>query len=86
LPGDAYTLVFDLPTDFQDYELFQESQGYYLEWMRENWLSEESLNKTIMMFKNPARFLKLVAPEFKKVEPQMEESFWRSKYAPKKVN
>jgi len=83
MPGDAYTLIFDLPSDFQDYELFLESQGYYLEWMRENWLAEESFAKTVTMFTNPQRFLKEIAPEFKKAEPQMEEAFWRSKYAKK---
>jgi hypothetical protein len=86
MPGDSYTLAFELPTDYPDYELFLESRGYYLEWIRESWLAEESLARTIMMYKNPSRFLKVVAPEFKKAEPQLEDSFWRSKYAPLKNN
>lgn len=83
MPGDEFTLVYQLPTDYQHYELFLESQGYYLEWMRPSWIKEENLPKTIMMFKNPEEFLKAVAPEFKKVEPQMEDLFWRSKYVRK---
>lgn len=82
-PGDKYTLVYSLPGDFQNYELFLESQGYYLEWMRPDWLKEENLERTIMMFTDPEGFLRLIAPEFKKIEPQMEYTFWRSKYVRK---
>ena len=42
LPGDAYALHYRLPADYQSRELFLESRGYYLEWMREEWLQEES--------------------------------------------
>ncbi len=83
MPGDEYTLVYPLPSDFQNYEFFLESQGYYLEWMRPDWLKEENLERTIMMFTNPEEFLRLIAPEFKKIEPQMEYTFWRSKYVRK---
>lgn len=83
MPGDSYTIVYDLPSDFQLYELFLESQGYYLEWIRPDWLTEENLEKTLMMFTDPEGFLKEIAPEFKKVESQMEELFWRSKYVRK---
>lgn len=83
MPGDEYTLVYPLPSDFLNYELFLESQGYYLEWMRADWLKEENLKRTIMMFTDPEEFLRLIAPEFKKIEPQMEYTFWRSKYVRK---
>lgn len=84
LPGDEYILVYELPSEYRHYELFLESQGYYLEWMRSSWIQEENLQKTIMMFKQPEKFLKVVAPEYKKIEPQMEELFWGSKYVRKK--
>ena len=84
MPGDEFTLVYELPTEYQQYELFLESQGYYLEWMRSSWIQEENLQKTITMFKHPEKFLKDVAPEYKKIERQMEEIFWRSKYVRKK--
>jgi hypothetical protein len=83
MPGDKYTLIYSLPSDFQNYELFLESKGYYLEWMRPDWLKEENLKRTIMMFTDPEEFLKRIAPEFKKIEPQMEYTFWRSKYVRK---
>ncbi|MGH7678387.1 MAG: hypothetical protein ACRENU_07980, partial [Gemmatimonadaceae bacterium] len=42
LPGDEYVLVYELPERFEEYELFLQSRGYYLEWMREQWLAEEN--------------------------------------------
>jgi hypothetical protein len=33
-PGDRYTLSYTLPGNAEDYELFLETRGYYLEWMR----------------------------------------------------
>ncbi len=37
-PGDSCRLEYILPEDFASYELFLESRGYYLEWMRDEWL------------------------------------------------
>ena len=79
-PGDEYTLVYRLPEDFSRYELFLESRGYYLEWMRREWLAEEDFSKAAMMFFNPDSALRTLAPEFKKVEAKMEGQFWGSKY------
>ena len=79
-PGDEYTLVYRLPEDFSRYELFLESRGYYLEWMRQEWLAEENLDRAAMMFFNPENALRVLAPEFKKVEAEIEEQFWGSKY------
>jgi len=79
-PGDRYDLVYELPDNKQDYELFLYSKGYYLEWMRENWIKEESKIKMAIMFSFPKYYLKMMAPEFKEVEPVMEESFWSSRY------
>jgi hypothetical protein len=81
LPGDVYSLAYELPGDFARYELFVETQGYYLEWMRESWLKEKDLGKARLMFTNPAKFLKQMAPEYKRVEAQMDDVFWRSRYA-----
>ena len=80
LPGDIYTLVYQLPQDFNSYELFLESRGYYLEWIREEWLVDESPALTAMMLFNPERALRVLAPEFKKIEADMEEVFWNSRY------
>ena len=80
-PGDRYTLVYTLPEDAQRYELFLDTRGYYLEWMREEWLAETNPGRAASMFLDPAGTLKRLAPEYKKVEARMDSSFWRSKYA-----
>jgi hypothetical protein len=79
-PGDAYTLVYELPEDFGHYELFLEARGYYLEWMREEWMREENSARAAMMFLEPALALRLLAPEFKRQEAKMEKAFWGSRY------
>ena len=80
LPGDVYTLVYQLPKDFENYELFLESRGYYLEWIREAWLADENPALAAMMLFNPERALRVLAPEFKKVEVDMKKKFWGSRY------
>jgi hypothetical protein len=79
-PGDEYLLNYELPADYDHYELFIESQGYYLEWMRNEWLAEENSGKIYQMLFNPEQYYKDLASQFKKVEAEMEETFWSSKY------
>jgi hypothetical protein len=80
-PGDEYTLTYRLPGDAGRYELFLETRGYYLEWMREEWLAEENPLLAAQLFLDPAAALRRLAPEFKRVEPGLEAAFWRSRYA-----
>jgi hypothetical protein len=80
LPGDEYTLVYDLPEDFARHELFLEARGYYLEWMREEWLAEENPARAAQLFLDPAGAMREMAPEFKRREAEMEAVFWRSRY------
>jgi hypothetical protein len=80
LPGDEYTLSYQLPADYAQYDLFLESRGYYLEWMREQWYADENPVKAIKMFREPDAYLKEEAAHFKSLEPQMEDAFWRSRY------
>ncbi len=82
-PRDSYTLTYCLPDANTNYEFFIESKGYYYEWMRKEWLVEENLKRTIMMFVRPSFYLKALASEFKKREHDMEQTFWRSKYVNK---
>ncbi len=79
LPGDTYTLLYDTPRD-RDYELFIESRGYYLEWIREQWLHEESSTHLVEMFLDPRAALTRLAPDYKRMEPGMEQAFWSSRY------
>jgi hypothetical protein len=80
LPGDSYTLTYNLPYEPDEYELFLCSKGYYIEWMRESWLAEQNLKKASLMFEFPRLFMRKAAREFKAVEPTMEENFWKSRY------
>lgn len=81
LPGDAYTLMYRLPEDFENYELFLESRGYYLEWMRSEWLAEENHARAAQMLLNPHAALRALAPAYKRQEAGMDSVFWRSRYA-----
>ena len=79
-PGDEYTLSYDLPADGPSHELFLESRGYYLEWMREQWTEETDPERVADMLFAPERMMKTLAPKFKAAEPEMEEAFWNSRY------
>lgn len=80
-PGDCYTLEYRLPADAARYELFLESQGYYLEWMRWEWMNEEDPARAAALFLDPEGTLRRLAPQYKAVEATMDSTFWRSKYA-----
>ena len=79
-PGDEYQLVFMLPEAAAELELFLESQGYYYEWMRSEWLDEEDPAMVSLILFRPEAALRLLAPRFKRVEPQMERLFWASRF------
>jgi hypothetical protein len=80
LPGDAFTFTYRLPDEAARYELFLESRGYYLEWLRDEWMREEDPRRVAMLRDDPERALRELAPAFKEHEPQMEAVFWNSRY------
>ncbi|RED50568.1 hypothetical protein [Seonamhaeicola aphaedonensis] len=81
-PGNEFVFRFELPElRHQDaYELFLSSKGYYLEWIRANWLMDKNTSKLEKMLSNDPGTWKLLAKEYKVVEHQMERVFWNSKY------
>lgn len=81
LPGDVYEISFALPSDVPDPEIFLESRGYYLEWMRPEWLAEENPVRAAVFFLDPTGTLRELAGEYKRSEPEMERLFWGSRYA-----
>jgi len=81
LPGDRYELHYDLPLHPEQYEYCLDSQGYYLEWMREEWRAEEDPLQAALLFLQPELALRQLAPAFKQLEPSMETEFWGSRYA-----
>ncbi len=82
-PGDAYELIYPLPRHPERYELFLEARGYYLEWMRREWLAEENRGLALGVLFDPAGTLRRLAPAYKLVEPDIERLFWNSRYAPR---
>jgi hypothetical protein len=83
LPGDAYELSYQLPplpADAAAYELFLDSRGYYLEWMRKEWMGQEQPLAALRMLLAPEQAMRELAPAFKKIEPEAEALFWRSRY------
>lgn len=78
-PGVSYTLSYQLP-DQREFALFLDTQGYYTEWMRSEWLAEEDLAMVNLILRRPNKWLKLMAPKYKKVEAEMNDLFWMSKF------
>jgi hypothetical protein len=81
LPGYQFDLVYEIPTGDIAWDLFLESRGYYLEWMRVEWKKEENPLKAGLLFRYPRLALGYLAPSFKELEPTMEDQFWGSRYA-----
>ena len=79
MPGSAYKMHFELPSNNQQFELFLSSKGYYLEWMRAHWIKDKDLLKLNSLINHPEQFLKDEAANYKMYETQIEQSFWDSK-------
>lgn len=79
MPGDEYDLNFKLPYVHMSYDVFLYSKGYYLEWMRKNWMKEKSPKKLRQLVFQPQKYLKEEASTYKLYENTMEEQFWDSK-------
>lgn len=79
VPGDTYRIWFTVP-DGGEYDLFLDTSGYYYEWIREEWLEEESSERTAELLLSPEEALKSMAPGFKEIEPRMERLFWSSRF------
>jgi hypothetical protein len=48
--------------------------------MRDEWVAEQNAWRSLVMKFAPARFMRLMAPGFKQLEGEMEETFWKSRY------
>jgi hypothetical protein len=69
LPGDEYILKYKTPNG--NFEFFLHTK---------EWIKEENLLTLWEFISFPEITLKTLAPKYKKIEPQMEGVFWRSKY------
>lgn len=81
-PGNIFNFKFELPeiAEHHDYELFLSSKGYYLEWIRTDWIAGKNLPKLRKMLRNDTKTWRDLAQEFKTMEADMESVFWNSKY------
>ncbi len=86
LPGDEYRLSYHLPRPAGELALFLESEGYYYEWMRDEWIAEENASMAAMMLTDPARALRFLAPAYKSRESRMEQLFWSSRFNTRRPN
>jgi hypothetical protein len=80
-PGDRYVMRYTLPDDPERVELFLESGGYYLEWMRKRWMESENPARLARMMLNPRAALRDLAPAYAREQVALEDWFWRSRYA-----
>lgn len=80
-PGEAFKINYQLPTTSCD--LFLDSKGYYLEWIREEWQKEQNFRQLKLMVSRPHAYLNRAAEKYKRLEPSMEETFWKSRYVQK---
>lgn len=78
-PGEDYRILYKLPGKHSA-DFFIEAEGYYIEWMRDEWLPEENLAQAKTLFLHPREYLKSIAPAYKAREPEMEHVFWNSRY------
>jgi hypothetical protein len=79
-PGDTYDVTFSLPAAGQEWELFLQSEGYYYEWMRAEWLADENTELAALILTAPESALRVLAPAYKESESAMEELFWSSRF------
>jgi len=79
MPGESFVLDFDISDDVASHELFLFSKGYYIEWMRGEWLGNVNRKKIRQMHLFPKKYLKQEAEKYQMYEEEMERLFWESK-------
>jgi hypothetical protein len=79
MPADSYSFKFRFPDPCADYEIFLYSKGYYLEWMRAQWLKDKNVIKLHQMLHRPKEYLRAEAAAYKEYEHTMEHTFWNSR-------
>lgn len=64
---------------------FLESEGYYLEWSRSEWVKDKNIARLTQMGVSPESYFRKNAKAYKEYEKTMEREFWDSRYSEKKV-
>ena len=83
LPGVALRLGYEVPLapEGSSWDLFLESEGYYLEWMRDEWMVDHDPDALAHLLFSPEAALRDLAPMFKAMEAEMDAAFWASRFA-----
>jgi hypothetical protein len=79
MPGSNYAIDFSVPEPDQTYSAFLYSTGYYLEWIRADWLREKNPAKLHQLVNKPGDYFREEAKNYKRYEHTMEEAFWSSR-------
>jgi hypothetical protein len=79
LPGDVHAITFE-PTrgNAAAWQLFLGADGYYLEWMRPEWLEHTDPRRLRAMLLGNDGEWRALTREFKGMEATMEAVFWNS--------
>jgi len=82
MPGDEYYFSYLIPSckHYEKYQVFLDTRGYYIEWMRDSWLKEKNLYALKKMMDNPKAWLNEETSNYKIYEAKMEKQFWDSKW------
>jgi hypothetical protein len=80
LPGDEYRLFFPDAGLPKATALFLESEGYYYEWMRREWMQEEDPAMLALVVQRPEEALRRLALPWKAREARAEDTFWNSRF------
>jgi len=63
-----------------EHEFFISATGYYLEWMRKDWMRDKDPKSFYKMIKLDKEYWSQLAREYKLVEAQMDEHFWQTNH------
>lgn len=85
MPGDEFYYSYQIPNTKKDetFQIFLDTRGYYIEWMRDAWLKDKNLFALKKMMDNPVDWLNSETSNYKAYEQKMEEQFWNSKWTQK---
>jgi hypothetical protein len=80
IPGDALRVRFELERPARQLELFLESEGFYYEWLRSEWLRDEDAELALLSITRPEEALRRLAGPFKQREAGLDRTFWASRF------
>ena len=85
LPGDVIKLDFDIPPMHNKYQVFLSSEGYYLEWLREEWMASKNIDMLNKLIRGDEEAWTELALSYKIHESEMDSMFWSSKFTLNKM-